>query len=131
MTNDPSSTPFDGLSFLLGPETVKTKEQEVEASLPSLSNFENWLTTASPGDQLVYAKNIFWLDARKSADMKQHILPLERREICKAAYRAYLEGKAELCQRKIGKVFEYLIQKRKEIKPNYSQMTMCGRTDLI
>ena len=127
--NDGSSSPFiSALSFLLPTNAPKSEDTKIEDDLPTSHAFEVWLRTAPPAATLCYAKRVAWLDGRKPRNHQEHILSAERRSVCKAAYRAYEEGKAELCQRRVGDGFEYLIQKRREVRPIYIP-TGCGRTD--
>jgi hypothetical protein len=131
MTNDPSSSPFGGLSFLLPTTSSKTEEQKVEDELPTSHTFEEWLRAAPAADTICYAKGIAWLDGRNPKNQKEHLLSKERREVCKQAYLAYTEGKVELYQRKSGRGnYSYHCQKRREVKPIFIPMG-CGRTDLI
>ena len=100
--NDES--PISSFSFLL-PEAKKD-------DLPTSHDFEVWLRTAPPETQITYATGVF--------------LSEERQAVAKAAFRAYEEGKVELCQRRNGNGFDYLAQKRKDLVRPFQPPTLRG-----
>jgi hypothetical protein len=99
-------TPFAALSFLMPAPEPRLEE------LPNLESFEHWVRMAKPGAQITYARGVF--------------LSEERQAVAKVAFRAYEEGKVELCQRRNGNGFDYLAQKRKDLVRPFQAPAMRG-----
>jgi len=89
-----------------------SQDTKIEDDLPNLESFEHWVRMAKPGAQITYARSVF--------------LSEERRPVAKAAFRAYEEGKVELCQRRNGNGFDYLAQKRKDTVRPFQPPTLRG-----
>jgi hypothetical protein len=71
--------------------------------------FAEWLKLAKPGESFIYFTGHSLGAATPEEDVE-----------AKAALQAFADGKIELCQRRVGKKFEYLAQKR----PSCQQCTV-------
>ena len=80
-----------------------------------MKRFQAWLRDGKPLSHYTYASGLTWLDERKPNNSKINLIDAETREVADAAWKAYEQGKVELCQRRNpnGKGFDYVAQRRR------------------
>jgi hypothetical protein len=90
----------------------KRREQVRDPNNEAVLEFHSWLDRAQPGDTYIYGR----------ATAHTHADPATR----DAAYKAYLAGRVELVQRRIGPVIhhvlDYIAIKRAVVRPVFEKV---------